>query len=101
MYDWLMEKRRTDELLSVSPHWPSSLLTVHLTSYGQVQSNFVESYLMRDSPSLDRYDLLWQYYVRTSQYFKAAQVLSTLASSTEYAHFQVQLKDQLLTAVPF
>lgn len=38
---------------------------------------------MRDTPSLERYDLLWQYYVRNAQYFRAAQVLSTLAGSTE------------------
>lgn len=49
----------------------------------QVQSEFIEQYLMRDTSSLERYDLLWQYYGRNAQYYRAAQVLSTLASSTE------------------
>jgi nuclear pore complex protein Nup155 len=65
LYDWFMEKGKTDALLTV--HTP-----------------FLEPYLLRDKPALERYDLLWQYYSRNSMYGKATGVLSALAESNEF-----------------
>ena len=49
----------------------------------QLRTPFLERYLLRDPVSLERHDLLWQYYVRTSAFTSAARVLANLAESPE------------------
>lgn len=66
LYDWLMARGLTDQLL-------------------EIQSGYLELYLLREPVTLERYDLLWQYYARHYLHGKAASVLATLAESTEFA----------------
>jgi hypothetical protein len=49
----------------------------------QVQTVYLEQYLLHEPVSRERYDLLWRHFVHQEQYFKAAQVLATLVDSTE------------------
>lgn len=65
IYDWFTERGMTDQLL-------------------EVRSDYVEPYLLQEPASLERYDLLWQYYARHYQHANAARVLATLAESTEF-----------------
>lgn len=65
LYDWLIERGLTDQLL-------------------EVRNDFIEPYLLQEPATLERYDLLWQYYARHYQNANAARVLATLADSTEF-----------------
>lgn len=65
LYDWHLERGLTDQLL-------------------EIRSDYLEQYLLREPASLERYDLLWQYYARHFAHSKAASVLATLAESTEF-----------------
>lgn len=65
LYDWYISRSMTDQLLSI-------------------RSTFLETYLLSTPISLERYDLLWQYYARHYQHSKAASVLATLAESDEF-----------------
>jgi nuclear pore complex protein Nup155 len=65
LYDWFMAQGKTNDLLNV-------------------KTGFLEPYLLREKPALERYDLLWQYYSRNSMFGKATGVLSALAESTDF-----------------
>lgn len=65
LYDWLIERGMTDQLL-------------------EVRTDFIEPYLLQEPATLERYDLLWQYYARHYQNANAARVLATLADSTDF-----------------
>ena len=45
---------------------------------------YLQAYLQREPGTLDKYQLLWQFYVKDGQPLRAAEVLSTLAESSEY-----------------
>jgi hypothetical protein len=46
---------------------------------------YLQAYLQREPRTLDKYQLLWQFYVKDGQPLRAAEVLATLAESSEYA----------------
>lgn len=46
---------------------------------------YLEAHLRRDPPSLHKFQLLWQFYVKNGQPLRAAEVLGAMAESTEYA----------------
>ncbi|TIB10278.1 hypothetical protein E3P92_02688 [Wallemia ichthyophaga] len=64
-YDWLVSQGLTDLLLDI-------------------QSPYLEQHLMRDPLTLEKCELLWQFYVRRSRFYDAARVLASLADSVEF-----------------
>ncbi|KAE8258410.1 hypothetical protein A4X13_0g1693 [Tilletia indica] len=64
LYDWLLERGLTEQLV-------------------QVQSPFIEDYLLQEPNSVEKLHLLWQLYRRDERYPSAALVLRGLAKVTE------------------
>ncbi len=74
MYAWLIERKMTDQLLSMhTPYLEQYLVQRPPGARGQ-DANFLRT--LRN--------LLWQFYVRHGEYFAAAQVLDALAHSKEF-----------------
>jgi len=73
LYDWLIGRDRADELLEMRPA-------------------YLEAHLRRDPITVEKFQLLWQFYVKDGQPLRAAEVLAVLAESTE---FQVSLDARL------
>ncbi len=44
---------------------------------------YLQAYLQREPRTLDKYQFLWQFYVKDGQPLRAAEVLATLAESSE------------------
>ncbi|KAK9759808.1 hypothetical protein K7432_016807 [Basidiobolus ranarum] len=65
LYDWYIAQGLVQQLL-------------------EVQTPYLEDYLQREPLTLEKLDLLWQYYVRAGHYGLAARVQSRLADSTEF-----------------
>jgi nuclear pore complex protein Nup155 len=94
LYDWLAERRLTDQLLEVRRRpfqagaWSKSQwLTCRSSSPLKIRTPFIEQYLSSEPLSHSRAELLWQYYVRNGHYAQAAVVQANLAQSTEYVTF--------------
>ena len=49
-----------------------------------MRTPFLEDYLRRDPATLQKYQLLWQFYVKNNQPLRAAEVLAALAESTQF-----------------
>ncbi|EIW86790.1 nucleoporin [Coniophora puteana RWD-64-598 SS2] len=62
LYDWLIERGLVDELLTMRPP-------------------FLEAHLKREPTTVQKYQLLWQFYVKDGQPLRAAEVLAILAES--------------------
>ncbi|KAE9408173.1 nucleoporin [Gymnopus androsaceus JB14] len=73
LYDWLISRQLADDLLEIRPP-------------------FLESHLRREPVSAEKYQLLWQFYVKDGQPLRAAEVLLALAESAE---FPLQLDSRL------
>ncbi|KAF5374778.1 hypothetical protein D9758_000357 [Tetrapyrgos nigripes] len=65
LYDWLIGRQLADDLLEIRPP-------------------FLEAHLRREPVSPEKYQLLWQFYVKDGQPLRAAEVLSTLAESDQF-----------------
>ncbi|CCF50615.1 hypothetical protein NDA10_002589 [Ustilago hordei] len=75
MYEWLIERKMTDQLLSMRTPYLEQYLVKRPA--GAKGSDAVFLHTLRN--------LLWQFYVRHGEYFAAAQVLDALAHSKEFA----------------
>ncbi|KAL1918592.1 uncharacterized protein VTP21DRAFT_2614 [Calcarisporiella thermophila] len=64
LYDWFIAENLTYELL-------------------ELRTPFLEGFLSRDPLTKEKLDLLWQYYVRTGDFAKAANVQLRLAESSD------------------
>lgn len=64
LYDWLIERGLADELLEMRPA-------------------YLEAHLRREPVTAQKYQLLWQFYVKDGQPLRAAEVLGALADSSE------------------
>jgi len=74
MYDWLINRQLADELLEMRPA-------------------FLEAHLKREPVNVQKYQLLWQFYVKDCQPLRAAEVLGTLAGSTQFdIHLDARLE---------
>ncbi|KAJ7634229.1 nucleoporin [Mycena polygramma] len=73
LYDWLIHRQLADELLEMRP-------------------TFLEAHLRREPVTVQKYQLLWQFYVKNGQPLRAAEVLGTLAESTQ---FELPLESRL------
>ncbi|KAF5385502.1 hypothetical protein D9757_005350 [Collybiopsis confluens] len=71
LYDWLIDRQLADDLLELRPP-------------------YLEAHLRREPVSADKYQLLWQFYVKDGQPLRAAEVLLALAESTD-PRFQLPL----------
>ena len=47
---------------------------------------YLEAHLRREPVTVEKFQLLWQFYVQDGQPLRAAEVLAVLAESTEYVH---------------
>ncbi|KAI0695140.1 nucleoporin [Cytidiella melzeri] len=65
LYDWLIQKGLADELLEMRPV-------------------YLEAHLRREPGTVQKYQLLWQFYVKDGQPLRAAEVLDALAESTVF-----------------
>ena len=81
LYEWLISRGLADELLEVRKRQPSECLKLIAV---QMRPSYLQAYLKREPRTLDKYQLLWQFYVKDGQPLRAAEVLATLAESSEY-----------------
>ncbi|KAG6862386.1 hypothetical protein C0995_011826 [Termitomyces sp. Mi166 len=65
LYDWLINRGLADDLLEMCP-------------------TFLEAHLKREPITVQKFQLLWQFYVKNKQSLRAAEVLATLAESTQF-----------------
>ncbi|KAI0735282.1 nucleoporin [Earliella scabrosa] len=65
LYEWLIGRGMADELLEMRPA-------------------YLEAHLRREPVSVEKFQLLWQFYVKDGQPLRAAEVLAILAESTEF-----------------
>ena len=52
-----------------------------------MRPTYLEAYLRRDPVTEQKYQLLWQFYVKDGQPLRAAEVLGALAESTEFVPY--------------
>ena len=64
LYDWLIQRGLADELLEMRPV-------------------YLEAHLRREPITVQKYQLLWQFYVKDGQPLRAAEVLGVLADTSE------------------
>jgi hypothetical protein len=50
----------------------------------QMRTPFLEDYLRKDPITLQKYQLLWQFYIKNNQPLRAAEVLAALAETTQF-----------------
>ncbi|RPD63049.1 nucleoporin [Lentinus tigrinus ALCF2SS1-6] len=65
LYEWLIGRGMADELLEMRPA-------------------YLEAHLRREPVTVEKFQLLWQFYVKDGQPLRAAEVLAVLAESTEF-----------------
>ncbi|KAF8230634.1 nucleoporin [Tricholoma matsutake] len=65
MYDWLISRKLADDLLEMRPA-------------------FLEAHLKREPVTVQKFQLLWQFYVKNGQPLRAAEVLGALAESDQF-----------------
>ncbi|KAK7064289.1 nucleoporin [Favolaschia claudopus] len=65
LYDWLIHRQMADELLEMRPA-------------------FLEAHLRREPATVQKFQLLWQFYVKNGQPLRAAEVLGNLAEATQF-----------------
>lgn len=85
LYDWLINRGLADELLEVSVLLGAYLffrLVEVLCGTLQMRPAFLEAHLKREPGTVEKYQLLWQFYVKDGQPLRAAEVLAALAKST-------------------
>ncbi|KAI0274723.1 nucleoporin [Gloeopeniophorella convolvens] len=80
LYEWLISRGLADELLEMRPV-------------------YLQAHLQREPRTLDKYQLLWQFYVKDGQPLRAAEVLATLAESSEFPLSLSQRIEYLTLAV--
>ena len=85
LYDWLISRGLADELLEVSVLFGAhTLFRLAEVWRGTVQMRpaYLEAHLKREPGTVEKYQLLWQFYVKDGQPLRAAEVLAALAKST-------------------
>ncbi|KAF9568469.1 nucleoporin [Agrocybe pediades] len=74
LYDWLIGRNLADDLLEMRPP-------------------FLEAHLKREPATVQKFQLLWQFYVKNGQPLRAAEVLGALAESTQFdLHLEARLE---------
>ncbi|KAG5647653.1 hypothetical protein DXG03_009006 [Asterophora parasitica] len=83
LYDWLINRGLADDLLEVARYLLSSEHCYSPLSL-QMRPAFLEAHLKREPISVQKFQLLWQFYVKNGQPLRAAEVLGALAESTQF-----------------
>ncbi|KAG0656686.1 hypothetical protein C6P46_006988 [Rhodotorula mucilaginosa] len=65
LYDWYLSRGLSNQLL-------------------ETRTSYLEAFLSREPTTLEKTDLLWQYYVRTGRFAAAASVLAALADTSAF-----------------
>ncbi|KAH9487013.1 putative nucleoporin [Psilocybe cubensis] len=65
LYDWLIQRNLADDLLEMRPA-------------------YLEAHLKREPATVQKFQLLWKFYVKNGQPLRAAEVLGALAESTQF-----------------
>ncbi|KAF9455109.1 nucleoporin [Macrolepiota fuliginosa MF-IS2] len=65
LYDWLIGRGLADDLLEMRPA-------------------YLEAHLRREPVTVQKYQLLWQFYVKNGQPLRAAEILGALADSNQF-----------------
>jgi len=81
LYEWVISRGLADELLEVC-NCPSGPPNQQLIAI-QMRPPYLQAYLQREPRTIDKCQLLWQFYVKDGQPLRAAEVLATLAESSE------------------
>ena len=81
LYDWMVRQGMTDALLEVKIPFFTVARSFNHTS--KIRPPFLEGHLLREPVSAEKYQLLWQLYVKNGQYLRAAEVLAALAQSSQ------------------
>ncbi|PIL32067.1 transporter [Ganoderma sinense ZZ0214-1] len=66
LYEWLIGRGMADELLEMRPA-------------------YLEAHFRREPVTVEKFQLLWQFYVKDGQPLRAAEVLAVLAESTQFS----------------
>ena len=85
LYDWLISRGLSDELLEVSGTFRVCLLfglTEIWCVTWQMRPVYPEAHLKREPGTVEKYQPLWQFYVKDGRPLRAAEVLAALAKST-------------------
>lgn len=83
LYDWLIGRGLADELLEASMSLEDLFpLAESWRVTSQMRPAYLEAHLKREPGTVDKYQLLWQFYVKDGQPLRAAEVLAALAKST-------------------
>lgn len=82
LYEWYLSRGLTNQLLEVRPVCTSHSTPEANLALLQTRTPYLEGFLAREPTTLEKTDLLWQYYVRTSRYAAAASVLASLAETS-------------------
>lgn len=85
LYEWLIGRGMADELLEVTIPTVQNLKHAHMDQ--QMRPAYLEAQLRREPVTVEKFQLLWQFYVKEGQPLRAAEVLAVLAESTEYVCF--------------
>ncbi|GAA5993501.1 hypothetical protein JCM10908_000619 [Rhodotorula pacifica] len=80
LYDWYLSRGLSNQLL-------------------ETRTSYLEAFLSREPTTLEKTDLLWQYYVRTGRYAAAASVLAALADTSAFPLSLQQRVEYLSLAV--
>ena len=81
LYEWLIGRGMADELLEVifRPSGDCNRTNVRQ----QMRPAYLEAHLRREPVTVEKFQLLWQFYVKDGQPLRAAEILAVLAESTK------------------
>lgn len=83
LYDWLIGRNLADDLLEVSVVTPTFITSATSDFFFQMRPPFLEAHLRREPVTVQKFQLLWQFYVKNGQPLRAAEVLGAMAESTQ------------------
>lgn len=83
LYDWLIGRNLADDLLEVSFVTRSFHYVRHNFFIKKMRPPFLEAHLKREPVTVQKFQLLWQFYVKNGQPLRAAEVLGAMAESTQ------------------
>lgn len=86
LYDWYLSRGLSNQLLEVRDLDLKASRHQALTKTRtlQTRTSYLEAFLSREPTTLEKTDLLWQYYVRTGRFAAAASVLAALADTSAF-----------------
>lgn len=81
LYEWLIGRGMADELLEVRFRPSGDCNRTNVRQ--QMRPAYLEAHLRREPVTVEKFQLLWQFYVKDGQPLRAAEILAVLAESTK------------------